>query len=147
MERTACLGKEPNMLKVVHYVILFKYMYSTIRKIYFKPMSVVTVRLNQKPVDSSIIDLAICYFTVNIFMILAGGCLMVLTDNLDYGTAMSTIIASLMNIGPGFGEIGPSNNYSFISDTGKWFLAWNMMVGRLEMFSALVILYPSFWKK
>jgi trk system potassium uptake protein TrkH len=43
--------------------------------------------------------------------------------------------------------VGPSENYAFISDTGKWFLAWNMMVGRLEMFSALVVFYPSFWKK
>ncbi len=52
-----------------------------------------------------------------------------------------------MNIGPGFGDIGPSENYAFFSDTGKWFLSWNMLVGRLEMFSALVIFYPAFWKK
>ena len=72
---------------------------------------------------------------------------MVLTDDMDYVTAMSSVIAALMNIGPGFGDVGPSENYAFISDTGKWFLAWNMLVGRLEMFSALVIFYPSFWKK
>jgi len=52
-----------------------------------------------------------------------------------------------MNIGPGFGAVGPSENYAFISDAGKWFLSWNMLVGRLEMFSALVIFYPSFWKR
>ena len=72
---------------------------------------------------------------------------MVLTDNMGYVTAMSSVIATLMNIGPGFGAIGPSENYALVSDAGKWFLSWNMMVGRLEMFSALVILYPSFWKK
>lgn len=72
---------------------------------------------------------------------------MVLSDNLDYSSAMSTIISALMNIGPGFGAVGPSQNFAFISDTGKWFLAWNMLVGRLEMFSALVLFYPSFWKK
>jgi trk system potassium uptake protein TrkH len=60
---------------------------------------------------------------------------------------MSSVIATLMNIGPGFGLVGPSENYAFISDVGKYFLAWNMLVGRLEMFSALVIFYPSFWKK
>jgi len=143
----ACAGSTTSGIKVVHYVILCKYMYASVRKIFFQPMSIVTVRLNQKQVDSSIIDLAICYFVVNIFMILAGGCFMVLSDNMDYVTAMSSVIASLMNIGPGFGAIGPSENYAFISDAGKWFLAWNMMVGRLEMFSALVILYPSFWQK
>jgi trk system potassium uptake protein TrkH len=89
----------------------------------------------------------VCYFIVNIFMVLAGGCVMVLTDDMDYLTAMSAVIATLMNIGPGFGAIGPSENYAFISDAGKWFLSYNMLVGRLEMFSALVIFYPSFWKR
>lgn len=143
----ACAGSTTSGIKVVHYVIVCKYMYASIRKIFFQPMSIVTVRLNRNTVDSSIIDLAICYFIVNIFMVLIGGCVMVLTDDMDYVTAMSSVIASLMNIGPGFGAVGPSENYAFISDAGKWFLSWNMMVGRLEMFSALVIFYPSFWKK
>jgi Trk-type K+ transport system membrane component len=72
-------------------------------------------RLNQRPVDDSIIHLSVCYFIVNIFMVLAGGCVMVLTDDMDYVTAMSSVIATLMNIGPGFGAIGPSENYAFIS--------------------------------
>jgi trk system potassium uptake protein TrkH len=110
-------------------------------------MAVVSVRLNQRAVDAQIIDLAVCYFIVNIFLVLGGGCFMVLVDDMDYGTAMSSVIATLMNIGPGFGAVGPSENYAHISDMGKWFLSWNMLVGRLEMFSALVIFYPSFWKR
>ena len=110
-------------------------------------MSVVSIRLNGRPVDRIIIDLSICYFIVNIFLILAGGCFMVLVDDMDYVTGMSSVIATLMNIGPGFGAVGPSENYAFISNAGKWFLSWNMLVGRLEMFSALVIFYPSFWKR
>jgi trk system potassium uptake protein TrkH len=110
-------------------------------------MAVVTVRMNQRPIEPQIIDLAICYFIVNIFLVLGGGCFMVMVDEMDYVTAMSAVIATLMNIGPGFGAVGPSENYAFISDIGKWFLSWNMLVGRLEMFSALVIFYPSFWKK
>jgi len=143
----ACAGSTTSGIKVVHYVIIWKYMIATIKKIFFQPMSVVTVRLNRKPVDRLIIDLAICYFIVNIFLILGGGCLMVITDDMDYVTAMSAIIATLMNIGPGFGTIGPAENYAHISAIGKWFLSWNMLVGRLEMFSALVVFYPSFWKK
>ncbi len=80
-------------------------------------------------------------------LLVVTGSFMVLTDDMDYVTAMSSVIATLMNIGPGFGAVGPSENYAFVSDAGKWFLSWNMMVGRLEMFSALAILYPSFWKK
>ena len=59
---------------------------------------------------------------------------------------MSAVISALMNIGPGFGLVGPSENFAFLSDASKWFLSWNMLVGRLEMFSALVVFYPSFWR-
>ena len=72
---------------------------------------------------------------------------MTVSDELDYLSAMSAVISALMNIGPGFGSVGPSENFAFISDFGKWFLAWNMLVGRLEMFSALVVFFPAFWKK
>ena len=72
---------------------------------------------------------------------------MVLLDDMDAVTGMSSVMAALMNIGPGFGDVGPSENFAWISDAGKWFLSWNMLVGRLEMFSALVIFYPSFWRR
>ncbi len=143
----ACAGSTTSGIKVVHYVLICKFGVAAIKKIFFSPMSVMSVRLNQRPVDRQIIDLAICYFIVNIFLILSGGCFMTLIDDMDFTTAMSSVIATLMNIGPGFGDVGPTENYAFISDTGKWFLSWNMLVGRLEMFSALVIFYPSFWKK
>jgi trk system potassium uptake protein TrkH len=143
----ACAGSTTSGIKIVHYVVLCKFMSAAIKKIFFQPMSVISVRLSRRPVDDTIIQLSVCYFIVNIFMVLAGGCVMVLTDDMDYVTAMSSVIATLMNIGPGFGAIGPSENYAFISDAGKWFLSYNMLVGRLEMFSALVIFYPSFWKR
>jgi len=142
-----CAGSTTSGIKIVHYVIICKFMYAAIRKIFFQPMAVVSIRLNNRSVDSSIINLALCYFIVNVFMIFGGGCLMVLIEDMDYVSAMSVIVSSLMNIGPGFGDIGPSENFAFISDLGKWYLSWNMLVGRLEMFSALVIFYPSFWKK
>ena len=143
----ACAGSTTSGIKVVHYVLIWKFGVAAIKRIFFRPMAVVSIRLNQRPVDSQIVDLAVCYFIVNIFLLLGGGCFMTLVDDMDYGTAMSSVISTLMNIGPGFGGVGPSQNYAWISDTGKWFLSWNMLVGRLEMFSALVIFYPSFWKR
>ena len=143
----ACAGSTTSGIKIVHYVIICKYMHSAVKKLFIQPMAVISVRINGRSVDRSVIDLAICYFIVNIFMVLAGGCVMVLSDNMDYMTAMSSVIAALMNIGPGFGDVGPSENYAFISNFGKWFLSWNMLVGRLEMFSALVVFLPAFWKK
>jgi len=143
----ACAGSTTSGIKVVHYVLIWKYMVASIKKIFFQPMSVISIRLNGRPVERIIVDLAICYFIVNIFLILAGGCFMVLVDDMDYVSGMSSVIATLMNIGPGFGTVGPAKNYAHISDVGKWFLSYMMLVGRLEMFSALVIFYPSFWKR
>lgn len=143
----ACAGSTTSGIKVVHYVLIWKYMVASIKKIFFQPMSVISIRLNGRPVERIIVDLAICYFIVNMFLIIAGGCFMVLVDDMDYVSGMSSVIASLMNIGPGFGTVGPAKNYAHISDVGKWFLAYMMLVGRLEMFSALVIFYPSFWKR
>ena len=143
----ACAGSTTSGIKIVHYVLICKFGIATIKRIFFRPMAVVSIRLNQRPVDPQIIYLSICYFIVNIFLVLGGGCFMTLVDQMDYTTAMSSVIATLMNIGPGFAGVGPSKNYAFISDVGKWFLSWNMLVGRLEMFSALVIFYPSFWRK
>ena len=143
----ACAGSTTSGIKVIHYVIIIKFMVIAIKKIFFQPLAVMSVRINERPVDSMIVNLAICYFIVNIFLVFGGGCFMVLVDDMDYLTAISSVIATLMNIGPGFGAIGPSENFAHISAAGKWFLSYNMLVGRLEMFSALVIFYPSFWRK
>lgn len=142
----ACAGSTGSGIKIIHFAILWKYLYASIKRIFLQPLSVVAIRINRSMIDYTIIDLAICYFIVNMFMIFAGGCIMVLISNVDYGTGMSSVIATLMNIGPGFGSVGPSENYAHISNAGKWFLSWNMLVGRLDMFSALVIFYPSFWR-
>ncbi len=143
----ACAGSTTSGIKVVHYVLIWKYLVGNIKKIFFQPLAVVSVRLNGLPVEPLVVSLAICYFVVNIFLVLVGGCVMAFSDDLDPGSAMSAVIAALMNIGPGFGAVGPSQNFGPLSDFGKWFLCWNMLVGRLEMFSALVIFYPSFWRR
>jgi trk system potassium uptake protein TrkH len=144
----ACAGSTTSGIKVVHYVVIWKFMVGAIKKIFFQPLTVLSVRINGLPVDKGVVYLSICYFIVNAFMVLGGGFVMTLLDrDMDALTAVASVVASLMNIGPGFGDVGPSENFAFISPAGKWFLAWTMLVGRLEMFSALVIFYPSFWRR
>ncbi len=143
----ACAGSTTSGIKIVHYVLIFKYMYTSVKRIFLQPMTVSTVHLNREPVEAGVVDLAICYFIVNIFLILFGAIIVLLIEDTDIITAISAIISTLMNIGPGFGKVGPVDNFAFFSDITKWFLSWNMLVGRLEMFSALVIFYPVFWKR
>ncbi len=141
-----CSGSTSSGIKIVHYVIAFKFISATVKKM-FQPLAVTPVRLNGRQLDPMIIDLALCFFILNILLVLGGGCFMALSDDMDYVTGVSSVLATLMNIGPGFGDVGPSKNFAFISDTGKWFLSYNMLVGRLEAFSVLVLFFPSFWRK
>ena len=143
----ACAGSTTSGIKIVHFVIIWKYTVTTIKKMFFQPRTILPIHLNQRAIDPFAVNLTVCYFVANIFLVLGGGCVMVLVDSMDLQTGISSVISALMNIGPGFGEIGPSENFAEISAHGKWFLAWLMLVGRLEMFSALVLLFPSFWKK
>jgi trk system potassium uptake protein TrkH len=73
MLHRACAGSTTSGIKIVHYVVSANSCRPPSKKIFFQPMSVISVRLNQRPVDDSIIDLSVCYFIVNIFMVLAAG--------------------------------------------------------------------------
>ena len=143
----ACAGSTTSGIKIVHYVLIWKFIIAAVKKMFFQPLAVVSVRLDGLRVEQAIINLALCYFIVNMFLVVAGGLFMSVVDGMDTTTAISSVIATLMNIGPGFGDVGPTENFAHISAAGKWFLSFNMLVGRLEMFSALVLLYPSFWQK
>ena len=61
--------------------------------------------------------------------------------------SLSTALVTLGNIGPGFGLIGPTENYQFFQDYIKWFLSFAMMAGRLEIYTVLVMLLPAFWRR
>ena len=68
--------------------------------------------------------------------------------NLDFLTSFSAAASAISNVGPGLGnEIGPNSNYSSLPSTAKWILSFTMLIGRLELFTFLVILSISFWKK
>ena len=65
----------------------------------------------------------------------------------DFNTSIGAVAATLGNIGPGIGGVGPVENYADIHAIGKWFLSFLMLVGRLELFTVLVIFSPMFWRR
>jgi trk system potassium uptake protein TrkH len=65
----------------------------------------------------------------------------------DILTSLSTALVTVGNIGPGFGKIGPTQNYAFFPDYIKWFLSFAMMVGRLEVYTVLILFTRKFWSK
>jgi trk system potassium uptake protein TrkH len=62
-------------------------------------------------------------------------------------TSITAVASGIGNIGPGFGLVGPVDNYSQIPYLGKWLLIWCMLLGRLEIFTVIILLVPEFWRK
>lgn len=65
----------------------------------------------------------------------------------DMMTALGAVAACIGNIGPGFGTVGPTENFALLPAMGKWLLAWCMLLGRLEIYTVIILFVPEFWKK
>ncbi len=141
----ACAGSTTSGIKVIHVVILCKYLYAKQARI-VQPLVITPIRLNGRSVDSNAIDGVLGYFVINIFFVVFGGVMMCILSDMDFFSAFMSVVATVWNIGPSFGMVGPFENYAHISEAGKWFLSFSMLVGRLDVFTVLVIFAPSFWR-
>ncbi len=137
-------GSTGGALKVVRILVLFKYAYRRIL-LAFNPRAVIPLKVGgnvlPESVISGIIGMAIVYFVIIII-----GFLVMSAVGVDQVTALSSVIASLGNVGPGLGLVGPMENYLFMPPIGKVVLTICMLVGRLEIFTVLMLFAPSFWK-
>lgn len=109
------------------------------------PRAIVPVRYNKKAVNHDVIHKVLGFVLLYVLIFVFSTFIMSLLG-LDFQTAAGSVIASLGNIGPGIGAVGPVNNFADIPVFGKWFLSFLMLVGRLELFTVLILLYPPFWK-
>ncbi len=138
-------GSTSGGVKIIRVMLLIKNSYYEIVRL-LHPNAVIPVRYNKQSVKSSTIDnimaFVILYAIVFVFSIIV---LSFWLDNLD--SILSAVATSLGNIGPGFGQLGPMENFSGLADGAKWFLSFLMLLGRLELFTILVLLTPAFWKK
>ncbi len=140
-----CAGSTGGGIKVVRIFIAIKYSATQLKKL-VHPHAVIPLRLGQTSVAreaaSGVMDFLLIYF----FIFAAGSFAMTLFG-LDLVTSVSTVISTLGNIGPGIGTIGPTENFAHIPAAGKWLLSLLMLVGRLEIFTVLVIFSRHFWIK
>jgi trk system potassium uptake protein TrkH len=138
-------GSTGGGMKVIRIVTVLKQGWNEMRYL-IHPRGVFTIRLNgqsvRKDVVYSITGLVFLYL-----MLLLVTTLYVATGGHDILTSMSTALVTLGNIGPGFGRIGPVENYAFYQPYIKWYLSVIMMVGRLEVYTVLVLLTPVFWRR
>ena len=138
-------GSTGGGMKVIRLTALFKIGLNEMKRM-VHPKGVFLLRVNGSVVKKDIIY-PIAGFVLLYLFILLGVTLVVSTGGYSILTSFPTALATLGNIGPGFGKIGPALNYAFYPDYIKWVLSAAMMLGRLELYTVLVLLTPHFWKR
>ena len=131
--------------KVMRVMILLKNSYFEFKRI-MHPKAIIPVRVNKHTVSPQIVANIQAFMVVYIIIFVIGTIIMS-SLGLDLDTSMGAVITSLGNIGPGIADVGPANNFANIPSAGKWLLSILMLVGRLELFTVLVLFTPYFWKK
>jgi trk system potassium uptake protein TrkH len=140
----ACGGSTGGAIKVVRVLALIKHTRVMMRKAIF-PKAMIPMKLNQKPLSEGIIrDIISFLFLYIIVAIAASVVLCFLGLNLE--TAISAVAATLGNVGPGLGEVGPMSNYAGLPSPAKFILIICMWLGRLELFTVIMIFSPRFWR-
>lgn len=138
-------GSTGGSIKIMRIVVLLKNSYYELRRI-IHPNAVIPVRFNKHSVDSKIVTNVLAFFMFYMIVFFVSTIVFTLFEP-DLSTSMGAVATALGNIGPGLGSVGPAESFLHIHPAGKWFLSFLMLLGRLELFTVLVIFSPSFWKQ
>lgn len=141
----ASAGSTAGGVKIVRHIILFRNSLLEMKR-QLHPSAIIPVRFNGKAVDREISYNVQAF--IMIYMTAFGlGLLIVSAFGIDIETAAGAVASTLGNIGPGIGSVGPKFSYSHFPDAVKWILSFLMLLGRLELFTVLILLTPYFWRK
>ncbi|MDH3631122.1 MAG: TrkH family potassium uptake protein [Gammaproteobacteria bacterium] len=138
-----CSGSTGGGIKVIRILLLVKQGVRELRRL-VHPNAEFPVKIGKKPMPEKVIE-AVWGFFAAYFAISALMILLLMATGLNQETAFSAVAACLNNLGPGLGDVG--RNFSSINDPAKWILCMAMLLGRLEIFTLLVLFTPTFWKK
>jgi len=140
-----CAGSTAGGMKVIRFYALIKKGLREIR-LFMRPDAVVQVKIGKKTVSQDIISKITSYFVIYMF-VWAFATLAMAAFTPDLETAFSAVLSAISNMGPGFGAVGAVQNYADIPSAGKMLLTFLMLLGRLELYTVLVLFLPSFWKR
>lgn len=141
----ACAGSTGGGMKVSRIVIYIKNAFAEMKHL-VHPHSIHSIRFENKPIHSSMIN-NIHTYMVLYFMIFCSSLLIIAMQNIDFTSAFTAVATCLNNVGPGLNLVGPTSNFSSLSDLSKLVLSFDMLAGRLEIFPMLMIFSKTLWKR
>lgn len=139
----ACGSSTGSGIKVVRVIVLFKLIHKGVSA-RLHPRAVVPIKIHGRPIAEETVTGMVSYFGLYTF-IFAFSLLVVSLQNLDLNTTFSAVLACLNNTGLGLGLVGPTGSFHVFSDPIKLYLSFLMIVGRLELFTILMLFMPGFW--
>lgn len=138
-----CAGSTGGGIKVIRVLLMYKQGLREVKRL-IHPNAVILVKIGTKPVPDRVIEAVWgfmgVYFAMFIFLMLV-----IMATGLDFHTSFSAVAASINNLGPGLGDV--AKHYGEINNYAKWILCFSMLLGRLEVFTLLVLFSPLFWRK
>ncbi|MCA9548193.1 MAG: TrkH family potassium uptake protein, partial [Myxococcales bacterium] len=138
-------GSTGGGIKIVRHIIMVKLW---VRELFLlaHPRAVRPVRLGGNPVSPDVLRAVAAFIGAYLALVMLGTGYFTLEGH-DALTAFTCAASSLGNVGPGLGEVGPYDNYAVLTPFGKWVSAFLMIMGRLEIYTVLVLFHPSFWRR
>ncbi len=141
----ASAGSTSGGIKIIRIHIILKNIFYEFKRL-MHPKAIRPVRINNKIVSEN--TLSNIYVFISIFVIiLIVSTIILMLNGLSINEAFGCVIASISNVGPALGEQGPTGTYAMMPDFAKWYLSILMLIGRLELFTILILFLPAFWKK
>ncbi|MEX2363978.1 MAG: potassium transporter TrkG, partial [Balneolaceae bacterium] len=140
-----CAGSTGGGIKMMRLMILVRNTGREIKQI-MHPKAIFPVRIGDRVITQNIQRTVLSFFILYMAIFAMGG-IIISMFGYDIMSSMGASIASIGNIGPAWGDFGPTDNYAHLPFLGKWVLIMLMMIGRLEIFTVLIIFSPAFWKQ
>jgi trk system potassium uptake protein TrkH len=138
-------GSTGGGIKMIRALVLYKQVYRELTRA-MHPSAVHPVKVGGDVVPPNIL-FAVLAFGFMYMVCIASMTLLLSFSGLEIITAFSAVVASINNTGPGLGQVGPANNYAGLTDFQIWVCTFAMLLGRLEIFTLLVVMTPAFWRK
>ena len=139
----ACAGSTGGGVKVSRVLLVYKSIHLELRQI-LNPHSIQRIRMDGSVVDSKMMN-SIYVFFISYFLIFAMSMATISLDNFNFESNFTAVAATLNNIGPGIGQVGPTQNFGHYSMVSKGVLIFDMLAGRLELMPMLILFYPKTW--
>ena len=141
----ASAGSTGGGMKCLRIMLCFKYCYRELFSL-IHPHAVTQIKISNKAVPDDVLRSVVGFLALYVALF-ALSSVALAGMGVDFKTSFAAVAASIGNIGPGFGMVGPVGNYAQIPILGKWLLVWCMLLGRLEIFTVIIMIVPEFWRK